>query len=56
MPLTNIQKSQIQQTIANCLRSKFQNHEATDNFMPFHYRLLGKDRLAIVIENFLNTI
>ena len=32
MPLTNIQKSRIQQTIANCLRSKFQNYEAKDNF------------------------
>ena len=47
MPLTNAQKSQIQQTIATCLRSKFQNYEAKDNFMPFHFRLLGKDRLAL---------
>ena len=47
MPLTNTQKQQIQQTIANCLRNKFQNYEAKDNFMPFHFRLLGKDRLAL---------
>lgn len=47
MPLSNSQKQQIQQTIANCLRSKFQNYEAKDNYMPFHFRLLGKDRLAL---------
>ncbi|MDR0664654.1 MAG: TdeIII family type II restriction endonuclease [Helicobacteraceae bacterium] len=47
MSLTNQQKSHIQQVIANCLRNKFQNYEAKDNFMPFHFRLLGKDRLAL---------
>jgi type II restriction enzyme len=47
MPLTNEQKTKIQQVIANCLRNKFQNYEAKDNFMPFHFRLLGKDRLAL---------
>ena len=47
MALTNIQKSQIQQTISNCLRNKFENYEAKDNSMPFHFRLLGKDRLAL---------
>jgi type II restriction enzyme len=47
MALTNTQKLQIQQVIANCLRNKFQNYEAKDNFMPFHFRLLGKDRLAL---------
>jgi len=47
MSLTNQQKLQIQQTIAACLRNKFQNYEAKDNFMPFHFRLLGKDRLAL---------
>jgi len=47
MELTDIQKSQIQQTIVTCLRNKFQNYEAKDNFMPFHFRLLGKDRLAL---------
>jgi len=47
MTLTDTQKSHIQQTIANCLRNKFQNYEAKDNSMPFHFRLLGKDRLAL---------
>lgn len=47
MPLANQQKIQIQQVITTCLRNKFQNYEAKDNFMPFHFRLLGKDRLAL---------
>jgi len=49
MSLTDTQKSQIQQTIANCLRNKFQNYEAKDNLMPFHFRLLGKDRMALYL-------
>lgn len=47
MALTNIQKQQIQQVIANCLRNKFRNYVPRDNFMPFHFRLLGRDRLAL---------
>ncbi|WP_291596001.1 TdeIII family type II restriction endonuclease [Bacteroides sp.] len=47
MALTNIQKEQIQQVIANCLRNKFKNYVPKNNFMPFHFRLLGKDRLAL---------
>ncbi|MDR0831204.1 MAG: TdeIII family type II restriction endonuclease [Prevotellaceae bacterium] len=47
MPLSNQQKTKIQQVISTCLRNKFQNYEAKDNFMPFHFRLLGKDRLAL---------
>ena len=47
MPLTNQEKQHIQNTIASCLRSKFQNYEAKDDFKPFHFRLLGKDRLAL---------
>ncbi|MDR2836340.1 MAG: TdeIII family type II restriction endonuclease [Bacteroidales bacterium] len=47
MTLTNTQKTQIQQVIANCLRNKFKNYIPQNNFMPFHFRLLGKDRLAL---------
>jgi len=47
MALNNTQKSQIQQTIANCLRNKFKNYVPQNNYMPFHFRLLGKDRLAL---------
>ena len=47
MALTNQQKSHIQQVIITCLRNKFQNYKPESNAMPFHYRLLGKDRMAL---------
>ncbi|MDR0619374.1 MAG: TdeIII family type II restriction endonuclease [Bacteroidales bacterium] len=47
MPLNNQQKQHIQHVIATCLLNKFQNYGAENNFMPFHFRLLGKDRLAL---------
>ncbi|MDR1699130.1 MAG: TdeIII family type II restriction endonuclease [Prevotellaceae bacterium] len=47
MPLTNHQKSQIKQVIINSLRSKFQNYNPEPASMPFHFRLLGKDRIAL---------
>ena len=47
MPLTNTQKSQIQQVIVTCLKNKFQNYKPESSNMPFHFRLLGKDRLAL---------
>jgi len=47
MPLTNTQKSHIQQVITTCLRNKFQKYKPENNFMPFHFRLLGKDRMAL---------
>jgi hypothetical protein len=47
MPLPEIQKSHIQQVIKTCLRSKFQKYKPESNNMPFHHRLLGKDRMAL---------
>jgi len=47
MPLTNHQKSHIQQVITNSLRNKFQNYNPEPASMPFHFRLLGKDRIAL---------
>ena len=47
MPLTNTQKSHIQQVITNSLRHKFQNYNPEPASMPFHFRLLGKDRVAL---------
>ena len=47
MALTNKQKSDIQQVITNSLRNKFQNYNPEPASMPFHYRLLGKDRIAL---------
>ena len=47
MALTNQQKSYIQQFIINCLRNKFQNYKPEAAYMPFHFKLLGKDRIAL---------
>jgi len=47
MALSNIEKSNIQHIITNCLRNKFQNYKPESNNMPFHHRLLGKDRMAL---------
>lgn len=45
--LTPEYKAHIIATIKNCLRSKFQNYKPETDNMPFHYRLLGKDRMAL---------
>ncbi|MDR1911490.1 MAG: TdeIII family type II restriction endonuclease [Helicobacteraceae bacterium] len=47
MSLTNDQKTYIQQVITACLRNKFQNYNPEPASMPFHFRLLGKDRIAL---------
>jgi type II restriction enzyme len=47
MPLSNRQKQHIQQVITNSLRNKFQNYNPEPASMPFHFRLLGKDRIAL---------
>ena len=41
------QKSNIQEVISTCLRNKFKNYVPQNNYMPFHTRLLGKDRMAL---------
>jgi type II restriction enzyme len=45
--LSSKNKLYIQQTIISALRSKFQNYSPETSNMPFHYRLLGKDRMAL---------
>ena len=45
--LTSTQKTKIQQVITTCLRNKFKNYVPQDNYMPFHFALLGKDRMAL---------
>lgn len=47
MALSQEQKEYIQQVIKDCLRSKFQNYKPESSNMPFHFRLLGKDRMAL---------
>ncbi|MHA1428634.1 MAG: TdeIII family type II restriction endonuclease [Candidatus Helarchaeota archaeon] len=47
MPLTNDQVQKIENTIKDCLRKKFQTYHPETSSMPFHHRLLGRDRMAL---------
>lgn len=47
MALSEHQKNHIQQVIKTCLCNKFQKYKPESNNMPFHFRLLGKDRMAL---------
>lgn len=47
MALTNEDRNQIIETIKVCLRKKFENYKPETDNMPFHYRLLGRDRMAL---------
>lgn len=47
MSLSENQKRDVQDVIINCIRNKFQNYKPETISMPFHYRLLGKDRMAL---------
>lgn len=45
--MNSSQKKYIIDVIKVCLQNKFQNYKPESNNMPFHYRLLGKDRMAL---------
>jgi type II restriction enzyme len=47
MSLTKEQIKLIENTIKNSLRKKFQTYNPETSHMPFHYRLLGRDRMAL---------
>lgn len=47
MTLSREQIKNIEQVLRNSLRNKFQNYTPEPASMPFHTRLLGKDRLAL---------
>lgn len=47
MSLTTEQINNIENVLRNSLRRKFQNYNPEPAAMPFHTRLLGKDRLAL---------
>ena len=49
MPLSEEQAALVEATIRESLRDKFQNYEPESKNMPFHYRLLGKDRMALLL-------
>ena len=40
-------QAMIKETIKDCIRAKFQSYNPETNEMPFHHRLLGKDRMAL---------
>ena len=37
----------ITEMLKKCIRDKFQSYNPETNNMPFHYRLLGRDRMAL---------
>lgn len=47
MSLTNQQSKDIKNALKSSLRHKFANHNPEPASMPFHTKLLGKDRLAL---------
>jgi type II restriction enzyme len=47
MALSSEQKINIETVLKNSLRHKFQNYNPEPASMPFHTRLLGKDRMAL---------
>jgi len=47
MSLTEIQIKNVENVLRNALRNKFQTYKPETSSMPFHVRLLGKDRLAL---------
>jgi len=47
MSLSNQQINEVENVLKNALRHKFQNYMPEPAAMPFHSRLLGKDRMAL---------
>ena len=47
MLLTENQKKNIEDVIKESLRKKFQKYNPETKHMPFHYQLIGKDRMAL---------
>jgi hypothetical protein len=47
MALSKEQIISVEDVLKSSLRSKFQNYKPEPAAMPFHTRLLGKDRLAL---------
>jgi len=47
LTLRKEERENIKRVLASSLRTKFQNYKRETKHMPFHTRLLGKDRLAL---------
>lgn len=54
MKLSKQQTINIEEVLKNALRHKFQNYKPEPALMPFHTRLLGKDRL--VLYSFIHSL
>lgn len=39
-------QAMIKEKVKDCMRSKLKSYRPETSYMPFHYRLLGKDRMA----------
>jgi type II restriction enzyme len=48
MALKSKKKAHVRTVLLQSLRKKFQNYSPETKHMPFHYRLLGKDRMALL--------
>ena len=40
-------QTMIKERIKDCMREKFQSYSPETSYMPFHHRLLGRDRMAL---------
>lgn len=47
MEISNFLSESIEKVIIDSLRKKFQTYKPETSYMPFHYKLLGKDRMAL---------
>jgi len=47
MSLSVEKKLQVKKVVKQSLRVKFKNYNPETTHMPFHYRLLGQDRMAL---------
>lgn len=47
MTLSNEERIIIKNTIKECLRNKFRAYRPESKHMPFHFSLIGKDRMAL---------
>jgi hypothetical protein len=47
MALSNSQREEIKDYLVGKIRWKLDNYDPETNAMPFHYRLLGKNRMAL---------
>ena len=45
--MSSQRQTMIKEKIKDCMRAKFQSYKRETDNMPFHYRLLGKDRMAL---------